>query len=44
MFFENTTKGHALKNIPMLRQALNARGIPVSAPDPLSPSLSGDLF
>ena len=44
VFFENTTKGHALKNIPMLRQALNARGIPVSAPEPLSPSLSGDLF
>lgn len=34
VFFENTTKGHALKNIPMLREALNARGVPVRAPDP----------
>ncbi|MGI8748379.1 MAG: DUF72 domain-containing protein [Deinococcus sp.] len=30
IFFENTTKGHALKNIPMLREALRARGVPVS--------------
>jgi uncharacterized protein YecE (DUF72 family) len=35
VFFANTTKGHALHNIPMLRAALNARGIPVQAPDPL---------
>lgn len=35
IYFENTTRGHALKNIPMLRQALNARGIAVKAPDPL---------
>lgn len=35
IYFENTTRGHALKNIPMLRQALNARGIPVKTPDPL---------
>lgn len=33
VFFENTTKGHALKNIPMLREALNARGVPVKAPE-----------
>ncbi|GAA4016127.1 DUF72 domain-containing protein [Deinococcus rubellus] len=44
VFFENTTKGHALKNIPMLRQALNARGVPVSAPQPSSQPLSGDLL
>ncbi|EYB68871.1 hypothetical protein DEIPH_ctg016orf0018 [Deinococcus phoenicis] len=30
---QNTTKGHALKNIPMLREALNARGVPVQTPD-----------
>lgn len=35
VFFQNTTKGHALKNIPMLREALNARGVPVRAPDPV---------
>ncbi|GGK22215.1 hypothetical protein GCM10008955_14640 [Deinococcus malanensis] len=35
VFFMNTTRGHALKNIPMLREALNARGVPVRAPDPL---------
>jgi len=29
VFFENTTKGHALKNIPMLSEALEARGLPV---------------
>lgn len=40
VFFENTTKGHALKNIPMLRQALNARGVPVGPPEPLT----GDLL
>ena len=34
VFFQNTTKGHALKNIPMLRDALNARGVPVQTPDP----------
>ncbi|AFZ68557.1 DUF72 domain-containing protein [Deinococcus peraridilitoris] len=27
IFFENTTKGHALKNIPMLREALESRGL-----------------
>ncbi|GGN39980.1 DUF72 domain-containing protein [Deinococcus daejeonensis] len=35
VFFENTTKGHALKNIPHLREALNAHGVPVQTPDPL---------
>ncbi|MPY66961.1 DUF72 domain-containing protein [Deinococcus sp. SDU3-2] len=34
VFFQNTTKGHALKNIPMLREALNARGVPVKTPEP----------
>ncbi|GMA17199.1 DUF72 domain-containing protein [Deinococcus metallilatus] len=34
VFFENTTRGHALKNIPMLREALNARGVPVRTPEP----------
>ncbi|AXG99036.1 DUF72 domain-containing protein [Deinococcus wulumuqiensis] len=34
VYFQNTTKGHALKNIPMLREALNARGVPVRAPEP----------
>ena len=34
VFFENTTKGHALKNIPMLRRALVARGVPISEPPP----------
>ncbi len=29
VFFANTTKGHALHNIPMFRQALNARGVVV---------------
>ncbi|MFC4637579.1 DUF72 domain-containing protein [Deinococcus hohokamensis] len=43
VFFENTTKGHALKNIPMLRDALNARGVPVRAPDPL-PEDTGRLL
>ncbi|ANE44364.1 DUF72 domain-containing protein [Deinococcus puniceus] len=41
VFFENTTKGHALKNIPMLRDALNARGIEVKTPDPAE---DGALF
>ncbi|THF69247.1 DUF72 domain-containing protein [Deinococcus sp. Arct2-2] len=41
IFFENTTKGHALKNIPMLRDALNARGIEVKTPDPAE---DGALF
>ena len=35
VFFENTTRGHALKNIPQLREALNAHGVPVQTPDPL---------
>ncbi len=39
IFFENTTKGHALKNIPMLREALTARGVPVSAPQPAQAEL-----
>ncbi|WP_034386908.1 DUF72 domain-containing protein [Deinococcus sp. YIM 77859] len=34
VFFQNTTQGHALKNIPMLREALNARGVPVQPPEP----------
>lgn len=34
VYFQNTTKGHALKNIPMLREALNARGVPVKTPEP----------
>lgn len=34
IFFENTTRGHALKNAPMLREALRARGIPVNLPEP----------
>ena len=34
VLFENTTKGHALKNIPVLREALEARGVPVWNPDP----------
>lgn len=37
VFFQNTTKGHALANIPMLREALNARGVPVTTPEPLEP-------
>ncbi|ACO46759.1 Putative serine recombinase family, catalytic domain (Putative resolvase, integrase) [Deinococcus deserti] len=43
---ENTTRGHALKNIPMLREALNARGVPVRAPDPpeTDPADSGRLL
>lgn len=32
--FENTTRGHALHNIPQLREALNAHGVPVQTPDP----------
>lgn len=34
VYFANTTKGHALKNIPMLREALNARGVSVRTPEP----------
>ena len=34
VLFENTTKGHALKNIPLLREALQARGVPVWIPEP----------
>ncbi|WP_027460847.1 DUF72 domain-containing protein [Deinococcus murrayi] len=34
VFFQNTTRGHALKNIPMLREALRARGVPVKTPEP----------
>ncbi|WP_261664908.1 DUF72 domain-containing protein [Deinococcus sp. Marseille-Q6407] len=34
VFFENTTKGHALHNIPMLREALEARGLSVVTPVP----------
>lgn len=34
IFFQNTTAGHALKNIPMLRQALESRGVPVWTPPP----------
>ncbi|WP_293911672.1 DUF72 domain-containing protein [Deinococcus sp.] len=37
VFFENTTLGHALHNIPMLREALNARGVPVTVPEPAPP-------
>lgn len=44
VFFENTTKGHALHNIPMLRDALNARGVPVQAPEPLDPEDTGRLL
>lgn len=32
VFFQNTTKGHALHNIPMLREALEARGLSVITP------------
>ncbi|KQR08839.1 hypothetical protein ASF71_10030 [Deinococcus sp. Leaf326] len=39
---QNTTKGHALKNIPMLREALNARGVPVKAPEPLAEGAAQD--
>ncbi len=35
IFFENTTKGHALKNAPMLREALQARGIVMHMPNPI---------
>ncbi|MFC4454972.1 DUF72 domain-containing protein [Deinococcus sonorensis] len=38
IYFENTTQGHALKNIPMLRDALEARGVPVWRPAPASQS------
>ena len=34
ILFENTTQGHALKNIPVLRQALEARGVQVWQPEP----------
>lgn len=40
IFFENTTKGHALYNIPMLRTALQARGIEVSWPQPAAEATS----
>lgn len=43
IFFQNTTKGHALKNIPMLREALMSRGLTVSLPDPDAP-LPGRLL
>ena len=33
VFFQNTTKGHALHNIPMLREALEARGLRVITPN-----------
>lgn len=42
VFFQNTTKGHALKNIPMLREALNARGVPVRTPEPLAEGAAQD--
>lgn len=32
IFFANTTRGHALHNIPMLREALRAHGLPVAEP------------
>jgi len=44
VFFENTTKGHALHNIPVLREALNARGVPVRAPEPLDADDAGRLL
>ena len=44
VFFQNTTKGHALKNIPMLRAALNARGVPVQTPEPPQTEEPGGLF
>ncbi|PYE54117.1 DUF72 domain-containing protein [Deinococcus yavapaiensis] len=43
VFFQNTTKGHALKNIPMLREALASRGLTVSLPNPDAP-LPGRLL
>lgn len=33
IFFQNTTRGHALHNIPMLREALAARGLSVLTPE-----------
>ncbi|GGR21581.1 DUF72 domain-containing protein [Deinococcus ruber] len=34
ILFENTTRGHALRNIPVLREVLLARGVPVKVPSP----------
>ncbi|ADV66972.1 DUF72 domain-containing protein [Deinococcus maricopensis] len=42
VLFQNTTKGHALRNIPMLRAALNARGLNVATPEPEQSGLFGD--
>jgi uncharacterized protein YecE (DUF72 family) len=42
IYFQNTTKGHALKNAPMLREALNARGIVVETPQPDQAGLLDD--
>ena len=39
VFFQNTTKGHALKNIPMLQEALQARGLSA-----VTPGASGRLL
>lgn len=41
IFFANTTKGHALHNIPMLREALRSHGIAVEEPLPLQAPLLG---
>ncbi|GGJ73598.1 DUF72 domain-containing protein [Deinococcus aquiradiocola] len=41
ILFENTTQGHALHNIPVLREALEARGVPVWHPDPDAPDPEG---
>ena len=43
VFFQNTTQGHALKNIPMLRDALESRGLAVHGPKP-EPGVQGGLF
>lgn len=40
IYFMNTTKGHALHNAPMLREALRARGILVETPE----RIGGGLF
>ena len=42
VFFQNTTKGHALKNIPMLREALVSRGLTVHGPDPADAAAATD--
>lgn len=34
LMWENTTKGHALHNAPILRAALNERGVAVETPEP----------